>query len=431
MPKKSPAQDRGLTILDTEYLILNDMTNLNENKYNCTADRTQRKLKIWRSAGLLLTYKCNAACEFCYYCCSPDNDGLMTVDTALQAWRGLKALAGKWHGLPARVGKEARPGWPCHEMAVPRIHLTGGEPFLYFERMCEILEAGKKEKLGEVDLVETNGFWAGATEEKDIDSHRGHRDINIATENTPLRPAGYAGQAESTERENKKNEKRQIDFVKDRLKKLDGLGMRRLKISCDPFHQEYVDIEQVRLLAKVGREILGNDRVMVRWEKYLEQPVEMKGISQSELKRNYLQAMKDYPARLTGRAAGKLAELKSTKTIEELSKVNCSGAFLGAKGVHIDPFGNVFSGTCSGIILGNVNEQPLEKIWRDFDPREKEVVSVLFESGPAGLLEEAQKAGYKMRDRYADKCHLCTSVRQFFLDKGEHRSVIGPEQCYK
>ncbi len=338
------------------------MINLSENRYNSQLGRDERKLKLWRSAGLLLTYKCNAACEFCYYCCSPENDGLMSVDTAITAWRGIKKLAGD----------------------SARIHLTGGEPFLYFERVCEILEAGRNEKLGKVDLIETNGFWA--TDEKEI---------------------------------------------KDKLKKLDKLGMKRLKISCDPFHQEYVDIEQVRLLAKVGVECLGNDRVMVRWEKYLEQPIQMKGISQEQLDRNYVQAIEDYPARLTGRAAGKLAKLKKGRKVEELARLNCSGAFLGAKGIHIDPFGNVFSGTCSGIILGNVNEQELDEIWRNFEPRQKEMISILFESGPMGLIKQAQEAGYIVEESYADKCHLCTSVRQFFLDKGKYPSVIGPQQCYR
>ena len=334
------------------------MTELSENTYNRTTGRGQAKVKVWRSAGLLLTYKCNAVCEFCYYCCGPENDGLMTVETATEAWRGLKELAGD----------------------SAKIHLTGGEPFLYFDRLCEILEAGKKEKLGKVDLVETNAYWA-------------------TSENQ----------------------------IKDQLSRLDDLGMRKLKISCDPFHQEYVDIEQVRLLAKVAAELLGDDRVMVRWEKYLEQPIEMKGISSEQRHKNYLQAMEDYPARLTGRAAGRLAELRAGKTVEELSRVNCSGAFLGAGGVHIDPFGNVFSGTCSGIILGNVNEKGLEEIWRRFEPRQREMISILFESGPAGL---ARQAGYKTEKTYADKCHLCTSVRQFLLGQDKYPSVVGPRQCY-
>jgi MoaA/NifB/PqqE/SkfB family radical SAM enzyme len=215
-----------------------------------------------------------------------------------------------------------------------------------------------------------------------------------------------------------------------RVKRLDELGLHRLKISTDPFHQEYVDIEPVRRLAQIATDILGSDRVMVRWRKYLDGPTEMKGLSPAEREQMYLRAMKDYPCRFTGRAAGKLAELVASKPIESLSGLSCKSDFLGAKGVHIDPFGNVFSGTCSGIIVGNVNQTPLEDIWKQFHPTRNALIDTLFNSGPAGLLEKAVRTGYKRENAYADKCHLCTRVRQFFFDNGLQRLEIGPAECY-
>ena len=41
------------------------------NAYNAGLARDDPKFKLWRSAGLMLTYRCNCACEFCYYNCSP------------------------------------------------------------------------------------------------------------------------------------------------------------------------------------------------------------------------------------------------------------------------------------------------------------------------------------------------------------------------
>ncbi len=192
------------------------MTELLENIYNNQVGRDEQKFKLWRSAGLLLTYKCNASCEFCYYNCSPEKNGLMPVDMAVSAWQSLKVLAGD----------------------KARVHITGGEPFLYWDRLVEILQEGKRQELGPLDMVETNGFWA--TDE---------------------------------------------GIIKERLKILDELGMHRLKISCDPFHQEYVDIEPVKRLAGIARELFGEKRVLVRWEKYLDNPVEMRGLSQDELNR--------------------------------------------------------------------------------------------------------------------------------------------------
>jgi organic radical activating enzyme len=285
----------------------------------------------------------------------------MPVDTAISAWRSLKVLAGDR----------------------AKIHITGGEPFLYWDHLLEILDQARKQDLGKVDLIETNGFWA--TSEK---------------------------------------------IVRQRLKRLDELGMNRFKVSTDPFHQQYVDIEPVRRLANIATEILGSERVLVRWQKYLESPIDMKNLSRVELEQQYINAMKDYPCRFTGRAAGKLAELVASIPIESLDEMNCKSDFLGAKGVHIDPFGNIFSGTCSGIIVGNVNQAPLEDIWKQINPRSSSLIGTLFNKGPYGLLAEAEKHGYKRAEFYAGKCHLCTDIRQFFCDNGLEKPIIGPAECY-
>ena len=264
-----------------------------------------------------------------------------------------------------------------------KIHLTGGEPFLYWEHLCRILELAQKENLGQIDIIETNGFWA--TSEK---------------------------------------------LVSERLRILDGLGVRRLKISTDPFHQEYVDLEPVRLLAQTAINMLGRERVLVRWQKYLDEPVSMEALSPAEREQAYISAMRDYPCRFTGRAGGRLAELVAATPIEQIASMNCRMDFLSAKGVHIDPYGNVFSGTCSGIIIGNVTQVPLEDIWRQFQPTQNKLIETLFNFGPYGLLNQAESHGYKKAKLYAGKCHLCTNIRQFLFEKGHEQEVIGPPDCY-
>ena len=337
------------------------MKELDENIYNRQVDRDESKLKLWRYAGLMLTYRCPAACEFCYYNCGPDKDGLMPVETALGAWQSLKSLAGQ----------------------NAKVHITGGEPFLYFDRLAELMTQAQKLNLTPLDMIETNGFWA--TDKK---------------------------------------------IILNQLKLLDAAGMKKLKISWDPFHAEYIDIEPVKRLAETAEELLGPGRVLVRWKKYLQRPVKMPGLSLRERQRQYKLARRDYPFRFTGKAAGRLAGLFADKTVQSLSLENCKRALLAAKGVHIDPFGNIFSGFCSGIIIGNVNKKPLETIWRQFNPHKQDFIGTLFTSGPAGLLTEAAKSGYRERAFYSDKCHLCTDIRQFFFDIGEYKQIIGPHDCY-
>jgi MoaA/NifB/PqqE/SkfB family radical SAM enzyme len=337
------------------------MLDLSENIYNQKLSREEPKFKLWRSAGLLLTYKCNAACAFCYYNCSPAKGGLMPVATCLAAWRSLKVLA----------GEEAK------------IHLTGGEPFLYWDHLVAILTEAGKQNLGRVDMVETNGFWATNDQ-----------------------------------------------LVEDRLDVLLALGVQRLKVSVDPFHQEYVDLKAAYRLACIAIEMFGPERVQVRWERYLTAPVDIQRMSTAERDRVYVEAYQEHPFRFRGRAAGRLAELLASEPAATYRGRNCLAGFLGAKGVHIDPFGNVFSGTCSGIILGNINQMSLEEIWRAFRPGEHEFIRTLCEAGPYGLLERARALGYQELPAYADKCHLCTHLRQFLVEKRIEPAVLGPADCY-
>jgi MoaA/NifB/PqqE/SkfB family radical SAM enzyme len=191
-----------------------------------------------------------------------------------------------------------------------------------------------------------------------------------------------------------------------------------------------VNIELVERLSKTALQILGPGRVLIRWQKYLENPICFENLTEEQKLQTFISATKDYPCRLTGRAAEKIADSLRTKSIEQINEQNCKASFLGAKGVHIDPYGNVFSGTCSGIILGNVTKTPLEKIWQEFSPDNDKVIETLFNFGPAGLLNEAESCGYKRLNPYADKCHLCYCLRKFFFDNEAYKTTIGPADCY-
>jgi hypothetical protein len=285
----------------------------------------------------------------------------MAVETAIRSWQSLRTLAGQ----------------------TASVHITGGEPFLHWPRLEEIMRAAKNEKLGSVEQVETNASWAT-----------------------------------------------DVETVRKNLCFLDEFGMERLKISCDPFHQEYVPIERVRLLMATANEVLGQHRVLVRWQKYFENPIETAVLNPKQRDDCHKQSLREYPCRFTGRAAGSLAELMADKSVADLTADNCRKSFLGAKGIHIDPLGNVFSGVCSGIILGNACSDKLEQIWQQFHWLDHEFVDILFAGGPVALLEKAVNSGYKKRRYYASRCHLCASLRQFLFGKGLFKSVIGPSYCY-
>jgi len=337
------------------------MHKLDDNLFNRRRGRQESKLKLWRYAGLMLTYRCTAACRFCYYYCAPQAGGLMSTDTAIAGWEGLKRIAAD----------------------NAKIHITGGEPFLYFDRLADILQQAHRLKLGGLDSVETNAAW-------------GENEHELA----------------------------------EKLKFLDAVGMGRLKISWDPFHEEFVDIHHVRRLAVIGKKILGPERVFVRWEHYLEAPTGIRQKSESEKTAILKAALASDPCRFTGRAAEMLGPLINGAPGPLYRDKPCQQALLTAKGVHIDPYGHVFNGQCSGMAIGNIAQTPLEEIWRSWQPDTDDFWAILYRSGPFGFLDTAQRLGYHIQEKYASKCHLCTDIRRFFFDKRLYPPIITPDACY-
>lgn len=336
------------------------MMDLQDNVFNAQQTRSAPKLKLWRYAGLMLTYRCNAACRFCCYHCGPQAGGLMTVETAVSAWSALRRLAGE----------------------TAKVHLTGGEPFLVFDRLLEICEQAQRLGLGGADFVETNAGWV--------------------TDETEARR---------------------------RLKVLNAAGLHRLKISWDIFHEEFIPVEKVRFLTHAAREILGPDRVLVRWEKY-HTPSGIAAMDTRQRTAALAEAMATDVGRFTGRAAEALAPLCAAKPLDDLTGLNCRNAILGAKGVHIDPYGNVFSGQCPGMAVGSVQTTHLDALWKAFDPAAQDFWQILMSRGPSGFLPQIQADGFVPKPLYASKCHLCADIRRFYFDKKRYLLIICPKECY-
>lgn len=337
------------------------MLQLQDNLFNARQSRHQPKLKLWRYAGLMLTYRCPAACRFCYYCCGPEAGGLMSVDTAIRSWEGLVRIAGD----------------------TAKVHITGGEPFLYFDRLAEICQQAHRLGLAPVDSIETNaGVWNSPGE------------------------------------------------LKDQLRILDQFGLNRLKISWDAFHEEYIDIDRVREFVSIARNVLGPQRVLVRWEKHLDTPTGIRRQEKKQKEATLLAALAADSCRFTGRAAEQLAPLAARFEPGIFRGRHCQNALLGSKGVHIDPYGNVFNGQCSGMVVGNVERTPLDVLWKTFEPDRLEFWRTLYHDGPFGMAASAEQEGFRPRDHYASKCHFCTDIRRFFFDNKIYSTIIAPCDCY-
>ncbi|NIA21877.1 MAG: radical SAM protein [Anaerolineaceae bacterium] len=312
------------------------------------------------SAGLLLTYWCNARCGHCYLSCSPDRTSWMNVEDARRHFQAL-----------ARLGLDPS-----------GVHIGGGEPFGNYPLLLEVVRAAGEAGLGGVGYVETNGYWATDAE-----------------------------------------------VVRRRLGELGEAGMQRISISADVFHQEFVDPQRVTLLWQAALEVLGQGGLRARRWQFLKSPTDLRSASATARRAAYAEALSRHDERMTGRAAAELSGLVERFPAETFREQNCAAGLRDSGHLHIDPSGYIFPGTCAGLLLGKaccgrsadeVLAAPRGPLWR-----------LLVEGGPGALLGEALQLGYRQADGgYADKCHLCTSLRAFLLNENRFPDEIGPAALY-
>jgi hypothetical protein len=86
--------------------------------------------------GVMVNYRCNAACRHCLYACSPTRkSGYVTKEKINEICRLL---------VKGRIGS---------------VHIGGGEPFLDFPGLLEVIRSLNKANI-RLDYIETNAFWA-------------------------------------------------------------------------------------------------------------------------------------------------------------------------------------------------------------------------------------------------------------------------------
>ncbi|MCU9810097.1 radical SAM protein [Paraclostridium sp. AKS46] len=117
--------------------------------------------------------KCNAECKHCCFSCSPYKEQLLTET---EIWESVN------YGI---LNNE-----------INEIAITGGEPFLYEDLVCSIIE--KVSDSGKIVTCITNGFWGVSKK-----------------------------------------------VAREKLEKLSKLGLKVLTISCDDFHNEYIPIDYI------------------------------------------------------------------------------------------------------------------------------------------------------------------------------------------
>ena len=318
------------------------------------------RLPLPLSGGVMLSYKCTAACRHCMYACSPTWDADWISEAELM--RGLAQLAP--HIAPSPWGPET--------ISLNHgLHFTGGEPFMNFPLLLRAVEMAHE--LGIPSLfVETNGYWC--------------RDDEVARE---------------------------------RLSALRAAGCRGILISVNPFYAEYVPFERTERCIRASGEVFGRN-VMVYQAEYYARFKELGVQGRMSLDEYQQRAGGERLAErvelfLMGRAARRLRDLYPTYPARRFFGQPCRPHFLRGWHNHFDNYGHLVAGYCGGVSLGSWFDLA-ELLEEGIDLDEHPILGYLVAEDIAGLLHFGRGLGYEPPSSgYLSKCDLCLDLRTYLV----------------
>jgi hypothetical protein len=326
------------------------------------------------SGGVMLSYKCSAACRHCMYACSPQWQADWMTEEALER-------------LLCQLAKSVAPApWGSQAMGLNHgIHFTGGEPFLNFGLLLRATEMAEGMGIPST-FVETNCSWCTSDE-----------------------------------------------GTQEKLQRLKEAGLEGIMISVNPFYAEYVPFERTERCIRISEKVFGRNVVVYQMAYYhrfqslgvtgklsLEDYLEM---TQGERLAEHVELF------LQGRAACRLREFYPKYPASAFFGEPCRPAFLRNWHNHFDNYGHVIPGYCGGISLGsweNLDALVEEGINLEVHP----VLRYLIAEDIGGLFHFATSLGYQeCEGGYLSKCGLCLDIRRFLVTRGDFEE-LSPKEFY-
>jgi hypothetical protein len=282
---------------------------------------------------------------------------------------------------------EPSPGGPDRIGLNHGLHISGGEPFLNYDLLCDAVQRASELTIPSI-FVETNGFWA-----------------------------------------------RDDEQTKAKLLTLKEKGMHGIMISVNPFYLEYVPFERTERAVAASVEIFGGDAFVYQLGYYYEfREMGLKGTLTFE---EYLQKAGAGSFASTaeffvmGRAAYKI-DLQRFFEPQEAKRFfgqPCMPTFLRPWHNHFDNFGNYVPGYCGGLSLGDVRH--LDRLMEEGLPREAHpILDRIARNDFESLLSLARDYGYtENRQGYFSKCHVCVDMRKHLARKADFQE-LAPDEFY-
>jgi organic radical activating enzyme len=324
------------------------------------------------SAGLMLSYQCNAECSYCMYACSP----------RWREWISEEDLNELLNTLTGKI--KPSPGGEHSVSLNYGLHFTGGEPFLSFDLLLKAVKMARQFDIPST-FVETNGHWC-------LDDK----------------------------------------VTKEKLEALKESGLQGILISVNPFYLEYVPFERTERCIAIASEVFAQNTMVYQQEYYYRfkelgikarRPVEeYLKLEQSDLARNV-------ELFLMGRAPYRLQRFYTKYSSDYFIKEPCLPPLVRSWHNHFDNYGNWLPGYCGGISLGNWHDLDL-LLEQGLYLGEHPVLGFIIKQDFTGLLRYARDFGYEeSREGYVSKCHLCVDIRKYLMTKQEFKE-LKPKEFY-
>ncbi len=251
------------------------------------------------------------------------------------------------------------------------IHIAGGEAFHRFELLLYAVKAAVQRNMP-IEYVETNAEWCGV---------------------------------KST--------------VQKRFEQLKNVGLKRILISCSPFHAERIPPHHTILANSIAEEVFGPGGVILYWSHWLG-PIASFGTDKPIPLSRYIDKFGEdtigtafwFSCGLIpgGRSGYRLGHLVQKHSAIAWDGVNCKDELFRSAHGHL---------YCAGLTFGSWRELP--RMIQGIDLSDKPILEILSRSGPYGLRQFARENfDYKdLQDGYVGKCHLCVDVRRHLVHKAD------------
>ena len=261
------------------------------------------------------------------------------------------------------------------------LHLTGGEPFMNFPLLLECIKICKKKDIP--FFIETNCYWA-------------------------------------------KNH----EIAEEKLKKLKEAGLSSIMLSYSIFYIDKVPIENFEIAMEKSIEILGRENVTfytfsgykILKEKGIKGTLKFEEALEIVGRNEFLRFLGNYIVP-KGKCLLTLNDFFLKFPPEKFKGQNCIFDFLNPYHIHIDLYGNYLTSFCSGITIGKFENIIKGNIKKD------KILELLFTDIYQFLLW-AESEGYKRKDGYINKCHICLEIRKFLFENGFKFDSLNPKNFY-